>query len=108
MRLKGKTAEAGVIIVTDYISREDLLDLYSLEGLTDEEQFYGVPYAVIRQTILDMPAADVVEVVRCEDCKYWAERDDCIIGHCKAHADDFMPDFYCAWGKRRGEGECTE
>ena len=46
--------------MTDYISREDLLDLYSLDGLTDEEQSYGVPYAIVRQTILDMPAADVV------------------------------------------------
>ena len=52
----------------------------------------------------DIPAADVVEVVRCKDCQYsyedlsgWA----CSHGVC---VDCIVPeDFYCGMGKRRVE-----
>lgn len=42
--------------MNDYISREELLKLYTFDGPINET---GV---VIRQNILDMPAADAVEV----------------------------------------------
>lgn len=44
--------------MTDYIKREDLLDLYDLGGLKVENA--KVPLDVVIQNIKDMPSADVV------------------------------------------------
>ena len=56
----------------EYIKRADLLELYAD---TPDMKFetLSVPVPVVRQNILDMPTADVVEVVRCKDCKHMAE-----------------------------------
>ena len=44
-----------------------------------------------------IPAADVVEVVRCKDCKYFSEFQHCgVLGFCE-------PNEYCSRGKRRKE-----
>lgn len=46
-----------------------------------------------------MPTANVVEVVRCKDCKYFSEFHHCgILGFCE-------PDEYCSRGERRNEDE---
>lgn len=50
-----------------------------------------------------VPTADVVEVVRCKDCKYWQDNND---GYphqnCKWHMDE-TPDEndYCSSGERK-------
>lgn len=47
-----------------------------------------------------IPAADVVEVVRCKDCVYNA------IGSCMNSEDcdpNFDPNFFCAHGERKGD-----
>lgn len=44
--------------MTEYIKREDLLDLYDLGGLEVENA--KVPLSVVIQNIKDMPSADVV------------------------------------------------
>ena len=51
----------------------------------------------------NMPAADVVPVVRCKDCKYWQDNNDgypheeCRWGHGETpDANDF-----CSYGERR-------
>lgn len=42
-------------------------------------------------------AADVVEVVRCKDCKYFSEFQHCgVLGFCE-------PNEYCSRGERRKE-----
>jgi hypothetical protein len=50
------------------------------------------------------PAADVVEVVRCRECKYteiWGGRLECHMHHDRiVHAEE-----YCAWGKRKDGGQ---
>lgn len=50
-----------------------------------------------RQTILNLPSADVVEVVRCKDCKY---RDRSV---CDYSAVYIRPNGYCQWGERSEE-----
>ena len=58
--------------------------------------------------IVDMldnaPTADVVEVVRCKDCKHWKGRDFdgcCIMnGLATRIANDF-----CSYGERKGDAE---
>ena len=44
----------------EYIEREALLELYQIDGPLNETG--RVPLPVIRQNIMDMPAADVAEV----------------------------------------------
>ena len=85
----------------EYVSREAVLaqkgNCYDKDG--------HLLYAVGTGNILRIPAADVVEVVRCADCKY-DER--CMF-------QDFVRDnrvepydktvFYCADGKRKDGGQ---
>ena len=56
-----------------------------------------------QRAILDAPAADVVPVVRCKDCKYWQDNNDgypheeCRWGHGETpDANDF-----CSYGTRK-------
>ena len=52
-----------------------------------------------------IPAADVVEVVRCREGKWWHEDDD--IGHCDNPdgLDNYAkPDDFCSYGERK-EGD---
>ena len=60
-------------------------------GDTDE-------HAALRLTIAwntRTPTTDVVQVVRCKDCKYFSEIQHCgILGFCK-------PNEYCSRGERR-------
>lgn len=50
-----------------------------------------------------MPAADVVEVVRCKDCVYYNSYcEECLdeMGYARAwHKND-----YCSYGRKEGEG----
>lgn len=63
---------------------------------------------VWRDEIHDMPTADVVEVVRCKDCRYWQEYQE---GH---YPNELCPwdknettdeDDYCSFGERKEEDE---
>ena len=54
------------------------------------------------------PLADVVEVVRCKDCKYGERKDYmpakyCSLRYCKNSSNYHGKDFYCAMGEKRDE-----
>lgn len=50
------------------------------------------------------PSADVVEVVRCKDCKYLMFSD--CYGECsRGHMGIVSPDDYCSRGERKDGGE---
>lgn len=62
----------------------------------------------------EVPAADVVEVVRCKDCRnsmLWRKPTDTVIGEClirKMHSEDeefcqVGADDFCSYGERRGD-----
>ena len=93
---------------TDYISRAALLARYDAEHV-------GSPGRA-RELIVTAPAADVVEVVRCENCVHYHP---CQVELTDGSAPDwgicdqpwFNDDqndvdemFYCAQGERRGDG----
>lgn len=65
---------------------------------------------VIRETIENAPAADVVEVVRCGDCEYFTE--GMAVGMCKRVEDKpIIPipfDHFCSFGRRREESKDQE
>lgn len=62
------------------------------------------------QSILDMPAADVAEVVLCKNCKWFADNNGGEWYGCKMFhvvritpEDAPKPDDFCSYGERREE-----
>ena len=52
----------------------------------------------VGDAIVDCPTADVVQVVRCKDCKYFSENQYCgVLGFCE-------PNEYCSRGERKMRG----
>lgn len=88
-----KKRGTGGITMAEYIEREALLHAMKMD--------VRPPFAVVR----DFPAADVVEVVRCKECKYYKK------GSCDCHSVwpdqystgyDCRPDDddFCSYGER--------
>lgn len=64
---------------------------------------YGIEIAI--QAIKDTPTADVAEVVRCKDCKYYQDNNNGYPhNECKWCKDE-TPDAYdfCSYGERKDE-----
>lgn len=58
-------------------------------------------------SIIDnIPTADVVEVVRCKDCKYWLEQE--FKGFCSIHFTKKFANDFCSYGKRGEEKVLSE
>lgn len=87
--------------MAEYIERKaallatDILDEY----LTDCERLYFV------KQIKAIPAADVVEVVRCRDCKYYRQNtyspDEDMMCMCWCDWLPTDPDDFCSYGVRK-------
>ena len=73
----------------------------------DFHKFLDAVYSLIARGVDEMPAADVVEAVRCKDCKYnGGDCERCLNPNLPIVGDDATylaidPDWYCADGKRR-------
>ena len=52
------------------------------------------------QVLKDIPAADVVEVVRCKDCKNYGDEHFCPL---LSLADYTDPDDFCSYGEKRDD-----
>ena len=73
-----------------YIDAEKLKNVLADDGLIRSD-------LIALRHIDEIPTANVVEVVRCKDCKYFGEFQHCdIFGFCE-------PDDYCSRGERRNE-----
>ena len=89
-------------MATDFISREaalacfsDWIDRYGHEHTADEIVEY--------QRIEDLPAADVVGVVRCRDCTYYNK--DSWLCENRYGLSFANADKYCSMGVRRSDNE---
>ena len=71
----------------EYIERGALLE--NLERFAPEHLT-----RLLRDLISKQPAADVVEVVRCSQCKHW-HQGDCY------RLELSRPDDYCSYGERK-------
>lgn len=60
---------------------------------------------LIAKIISDIPAADVVEVVRCKDCKNLYPDDTGKLHWCDCHRMFVGLDDFCNYGKRKDGGE---
>ncbi len=74
--------------MSEYIKKED-----AIKALTD----CPVQYVV---RICDVPSADVIEVVRCKDCKYQGTVD--------CPMDEQYEDDYCSYGEKKDEHIITK
>ena len=85
-------------MATDYISREAAIE--QIRALIDEKFENGVDDAcyIVEHFV---PAADVVEVVRCKDCKWWAKSTNSAQGQCIL--SNMLPtgEYYCGSGRKR-------
>ena len=87
--------------MTVYIKREDAID-------TVLDVYYNTPDIDLscekfEAAILKIPAADVVPVVRCEDCRLRGREECAMFYRCECgeqHTWETDNDF-CSWGERR-------
>jgi hypothetical protein len=87
----------------EYIRKTDVKDALHekvFHNLTDE--FYGA-----MQVLDELPPADVVQVVRCENCVHWSDSNQCerpeLTGN-RWHDDKYfetLPDDFCSYGERK-------
>lgn len=65
----------------------------------------------VTELVQQMPEADVVAVVRCNDCKWWECREDRYgIGKCQNPLNGLFSEYsdnedYCSYGERREQNE---
>ena len=81
--------------MSDYIKREDAMR--SLCEYCAVRDTHICEKCEERSRIMDIPAADVVEVVRCVNCKYR----NGYSYHCNTKPDN----YFCAEGRRREDGD---
>ena len=82
----------------DLISRKALLDC-----MPKDDQLMSLD---VRRYIIDAPAVDAVEVVRCKDCVNMGKlvkgyKDGC--GCCMVHGWIVSPEDFCSWGETADE-----
>ena len=84
----------------EFIDRQELID--NLNKFAPEH--YN---ALVNQLIMKQPIADVVEVVRCKDCKYWSGE----YRFCKCFGLDsygssqFYEESFCSYGERESDND---
>lgn len=83
----------------EYIEREALLD--DIDAAMQNTGMGVIVGQTLKRYVKRQPAADVVEVVRCKDCKYWQDNNDgyphqeCRWGNYETPD----PDDYCSYGE---------
>ena len=65
----------------------------------DAEAFFETFGELNTEPYNNFPTADVVEVVRCEDCRYWENRFDVMV--CNLTDGMKGASDYCSYGERR-------
>ena len=90
--------------MSDYIKREDAIVSLTelLRTIKDIEGDMGSAVNGAREVIKAIPSADVVEVVRCKECKsYNTEAYQDGYGYCDGHCSVVQDDDFCSYGERR-------
>ena len=91
-------------MTAEYLDRSSLVArMKYYEKHTTEESGEHYAYSVALREIRNAPAADVVEVVRCKDCKHRTESGNC--GHPRHHGilPSAYPYDFCSYGEQREE-----
>lgn len=102
--------------MAEYIEREALINQIRLtvnRSSVGETSFNDISAKTICSLILEAPAADVVEVVRCKDCRHRKEElninDElelmCGFNYGLRVRGTVSPDDFCSFGKRKEGAE---
>ena len=83
----------------EYIKRKDALDK-AVEEAVGEDEYGKYAWIVYVEDLNAIPAADVVEVVRCPRCVN-GQRVDNVWTKCAKDGTRRLENFYCAHGKER-------
>lgn len=99
----------------EYIEREAVvkelqeeLDYESLRYTKEQNKHIDIGLGIALRTVKRLPAADVVEVVRCKECKHrvngWSDGKPCCGNlHAGMTASvELKDDDFCSYGERRG------
>lgn len=85
--------------MTVYIKREDAIDaVLDIYYNTSDIDLGGER---LEAAILNIPAADVAPVVRCQNCMYWTKMKDSAQGRCALLCHYPTGGWYCANGERK-------
>lgn len=94
--------------MAEYIKRSAVFEQFDNADadVCETDDFGGVDYGFgiknIKELINAIPAADVVEVVRCKDCKHsWEDIGGLTCSHGVCVDCVVLGDFYCANGERK-------
>ena len=93
--------------MAEYIEREALLE--KVRELSNTYSYCGLASVHMIKAIEDAPTADVVEVVRCKDCKHRYTPHNCALWYGYCNGSHYLiergNDFYCSYGKRKEGAE---
>lgn len=89
--------------MADYITKERARDL-----IVTAAQGNSSRLACMLSKLEDEPPADVVEVVRCKDCKNLYPDDTGKLHWCDCHRMFVGLDDFCNYGKRKDGGESDD
>ena len=90
--------------MAEYVTKEQVIDWFRPYGHMDEP----IPFETMVSDLRGMPAADVVEVVRCKDCKWgktWKNAFGIEGFKCDLLCVDLSPEAFCSYGLRK---ECAD
>lgn len=98
-------------MMTDYIKRDALLEARELAICAYENAGIFNADAIrnhlkpLLDAVVDTPAADVAEVVRCKDCEHLVNTTINANGFliCDISDMEIAPDDFCSYGERREE-----
>ena len=89
--------------MAEYIEREKVLEIAKDEYYSDFHKSMA-DLTSLRELLEDTPAADVVEVVCCKNCKHLMFSD--FYGECtKGYMGIVQPNDYCSKGERKEDNK---
>lgn len=92
--------------MSDYIKREDAKQLFMNHLGNHFPQSFKEQ--IVEKAFEELPlSADVVEVVRCKDCKQWDEENhSCNIRD--SYGWDYKPTDYCSYGEKKDGSDTVD
>ena len=86
--------------MVEYIEREALLE--DLQAAVENGGMGGMVASALKRYVKRAPAADVVQVVRCQDCEYFRLNDE-NVPYClnPFGLDDPEPNGFCNYGRKK-------
>ena len=86
--------------MSDYIKREDAIK--AIKSIDDHDNvFRANALGLAERAVQIIPAANVVKVVRCRDCRYWEKDGDNSIGFSMICQSIRQANDFCSYGERK-------